>query len=72
MVVVLEALVVLAVFGAVAVGLVKLAKRVRRRGIGDVVFGVADEIWHPAGHDTRIEVKVQEERVAPSQSPSDK
>jgi hypothetical protein len=71
MVVALEALVVVAVFAAIAVGLVKLAKRVRRRGIGDVVFGVADEIWHPAGHDTRVEVRVQEERVTPAPLPSD-
>lgn len=62
----LGAVVVVAVFAAVAAGLVLLARRVRRRGIGDVVFGVADEIWHPAGHDTRIEVRVREERGTPS------
>lgn len=71
MLVALEALAVVVVFAAIAVGLVKLAKRVRRRGIGDVVFGVADEIWHPAGHETRVEVRVLTERVTPAPSPSD-
>ncbi len=61
----------LAAFGGVLGGLVWLASRVRSRGIGDVVMGPLEEIWHPTGHRARIEIREQEERAAPSQSPSD-
>jgi hypothetical protein len=68
----LALLVVLAGFGAVMAGLAWLAARVRRRGIGDAVMGPFDEIWHPAGHQTRLEIRVQDERVPPRTSPSDR
>jgi hypothetical protein len=53
------------------VGLVWLASRVRARGIGNAVLGPLEEIWHPEAHQKRIEVRVQEERVSPTRSPSD-
>ncbi|SCG74484.1 hypothetical protein [Micromonospora humi] len=42
-----------------------LAARVRSRGVGDNVMGPFEEIWHPAAHRYRAEIKVHEERVAP-------
>lgn len=61
----------LAVFGGVLVGLVRLGSRVRRRGIGDAVMGPLEEMWHPAGHRARVEVRVQEELAIPAPSPGD-
>ncbi|MET7377157.1 hypothetical protein [Micromonospora arida] len=37
-----------------------LASRVRRRGIGGEVMGSFEEMWHPAAHRFRAEVRVQE------------
>ncbi len=68
----LAAVVVLAGFGLVLSALAWLGSRVRRRGIGDLVMGPFDEIWHPAAHLTRIEIQAQEERAAPMPSPSDR
>ncbi|MCZ7435821.1 hypothetical protein O7598_05385 [Micromonospora sp. WMMC241] len=48
-----------------------LAARVRRRGVGDNVMGPFEEIWHPAAHRYRAEVKVHEERVVPLPSAGD-
>ncbi|MDI5940349.1 MULTISPECIES: hypothetical protein [Micromonospora] len=48
-----------------------LAARVRRRGIGDNVMGPFEEIWHPAAHRFRTEIKVHEERMVPLPSPGD-
>ncbi len=48
-----------------------LAARVRRRGIGDNVLGPFEEIWHPAAHRYRAEVKVHEERLVPMPSAGD-
>ncbi|MET8548515.1 hypothetical protein [Micromonospora zamorensis] len=42
-----------------------LASRVRRRGIGGEVMGPFDEIWHPAAHRFRSEIRVQDARVVP-------
>ncbi|MEU8328507.1 hypothetical protein [Micromonospora sp. NPDC048839] len=42
-----------------------LASRVRRRGIGGEVMGPFEEIWHPAAHRFRAEIRVQDERVVP-------
>ncbi|TDC39956.1 hypothetical protein E1211_02595 [Micromonospora sp. 15K316] len=48
-----------------------LAARVRRRGIGDNVMGPFEEIWHPAAHRFRAEIKVHEERMVPLPSAGD-
>jgi len=47
-----------------------LAQRLRRRRGGDV-RGSFEEIWHPAAHLTRIEIREQVERKAPSPAPGD-
>jgi hypothetical protein len=65
----------LAVVGGFAVimgGLTLLGSRIRRRGLGGAVMGPFDEIWHPAAHQSHIEVQTQEDRVTPSPSPDDR
>ncbi|WP_430498769.1 hypothetical protein ACQRWP_27210 [Micromonospora trifolii] len=42
-----------------------LASRVRRRGIGGEVMGPFEEMWHPAAHRFRAEIRVQETRTVP-------
>ena len=42
-----------------------LASLVRRRGIGGEVMGPFEEMWHPAAHRFRAEVRVQETRTVP-------
>jgi hypothetical protein len=62
---------VLLVVGCLAGVLALLAwrgSRVRRRGVGGDVMGPFDEIWHPAAHRFRAEIKVYEERVVPPRS----
>lgn len=64
----------LVVFGGFAVllgGIAWLGTRARRRGIGGGLMGPIDEVWHPAAHQARVEVKVQSERMAPNPSPDD-
>jgi hypothetical protein len=51
-------------------GLVLLASRIRRRGIGDTVMGPFDEVWHPTAHRAHIEIREQEERTTPAPTPS--
>jgi hypothetical protein len=64
-------LVVLSGFTLVMCGLLWLARRVRRKGIAFV--GPADELFHPAAHQARLENEVQEERISPSvPTPDDK
>jgi hypothetical protein len=48
-----------------------LARRVRRRGVGDRVAGPFDEIWHPSGRHTHTEVQEARERVVPAPVPDD-
>ncbi|WBB75053.1 hypothetical protein O7602_05865 [Micromonospora sp. WMMD1128] len=55
----------------VLVFLAWLAARVRRRGIGDNVMGPFEEIWHPAAHRFRAEIRVHDERVVPLPSAGD-
>jgi hypothetical protein len=43
---------------AIAVGLVWLGRRVRRRGVGGEVMGPFEEIWHPAAYRARMELEV--------------
>ncbi|MFE0528527.1 hypothetical protein ACFW0V_13090 [Micromonospora parva] len=42
-----------------------LASRVRRRGIGSEVMGPFEEMWHPAAHRFRAEIRVHETRTVP-------
>jgi hypothetical protein len=61
-----------AAYFAVAVGtLVWLAARVRRRAIGGAIMAPVEEIFRPTAHESRIEVEVQNERMAPMPSPED-
>lgn len=62
---VLAVLLVVGGVGAVLALLTWMAARVRRRGIGGDVMGPFDEIWHPAAHRFRAEIRVHEERVVP-------
>ena len=64
-------LVVLAAVFVILGGLARLAARARRRGISGSVLGTFDEMFHPAAHESRIEVQVQIERKAPLPSPDD-
>ncbi|MFG2048376.1 hypothetical protein ACGFIW_13215 [Micromonospora sp. NPDC048935] len=43
-----------------------LGARVRRRGVGADVMGPFEEIWHPAAHRFRAEIRVQEARLLPT------
>ncbi|HET8661943.1 MAG TPA: hypothetical protein VFM55_23495 [Micromonosporaceae bacterium] len=52
-------------------GLVWLGSRIRRRGVGGEVMGPVDEIFHPSAHRFRVEIRVQEERMAPMPAPGD-
>jgi hypothetical protein len=61
----------IAIAGILLAGLPWLAARVRRRGLGGSPLTALDEIWHPAAHDARIRIEVQDERVAPAPSPGD-
>ena len=67
----LAILAIFTAFAAVLGGLVWLASRARRRGIGGSVMGVFDEIYRPNSHRARIEIQVQNERMLPVISPSD-
>ena len=58
----------LAIYAAVLGGLVWI----RRRGRGSSLMQPFDEIWHPAAHQARIDVEVQQERPAPSPLPGDR
>jgi hypothetical protein len=68
------ALGVLVLAGALALllaGLAWLGRRARRGGTTGSVISIFDEIWHPARHETHIEVQRQVERRAPSALPGD-
>ncbi|MGW3892992.1 hypothetical protein ACWD69_30325 [Micromonospora chokoriensis] len=65
MVDVLIPLVVAACVAAILGILTWLGARVRRRGIGGEVMGPFEEMWHPAAHRFRAEIRVQEARTVP-------
>ena len=65
-------LVLAAGLAAVLGALTWLGRRVRRRGAGGELMGPFEEIWHPAAHHYRQEIRTYEERAAPSPSPDDK
>ncbi|MBQ1051854.1 hypothetical protein KBX50_25755 [Micromonospora sp. C51] len=68
---VLVFLVVIACLAAILGALAWLGVRVRRRGVGGEMMGPFEEIWHPAAHRSRAEIRVQEERAVPTPSPDD-
>ena len=48
-------------------GLVWLARRVRRSGVGARLMGPIDEIYNPGAHRSRQEIQIQDQRMeAPS------
>ena len=53
-------------FAAVLGGLVWFAAKARRSGVAGRVMGVAEEIWHPAAHEHRIEIQQHEQRLLPT------
>jgi hypothetical protein len=55
----------------VAAGLVRLGRRVRRRGVGGEDMGPFEEIWHPAAHRARLRSRCRKERIVPLPSPDD-
>jgi hypothetical protein len=65
---------VVGLFGVVLGGLVLLARRVRRRGVGGgySLMGPFEEMWHPGGLDARLQTGTEEERPAPMPSPGDR
>jgi hypothetical protein len=51
----------------ILVGLVWLARRVRRSGAGARLMGPIDEIYNPGAHRSRQEIQIQDQRMeAPS------
>ncbi|GLY96171.1 hypothetical protein [Actinoplanes sp. NBRC 103695] len=64
--IVLTILVVTAVFGAVLLALVWLARRVRRSGSAAHVMGPIDLIYNPGAARWRPEVEQHEQRIEPS------
>jgi hypothetical protein len=64
-------LLVVAGLGAVMFVLVRLGRRVRRRGTSLAVISHADEIFRPATHHARAEVQLQAERRLPPSSADD-
>jgi hypothetical protein len=61
-------------FGVVLGGLVLVARRVRRRGVGGgySLMGPFEELWHPGALDARLEISTQEEGPAPTPSSGDR
>jgi hypothetical protein len=68
----LGAFLVLALFAAVLGPLAWIRARVRKRGLGDGMLGVFEEMWHPAAHRALRETRHQVERPAPAPLPGDR
>jgi len=68
---ILAALGVGALYGVLVGGLAWIGVRARRRRVGSDVLGAFDEIWHPAGHRHRVEVRQHDQRVEPAPAPGD-
>jgi len=64
---VLALLIVIGSLAAILIGLIWLARRVRRSGVGARLMGPIDEIYNPGAHRSRQEIQVQDQRMeAPS------
>ncbi|MFC3504866.1 hypothetical protein ACFOOK_28405 [Micromonospora krabiensis] len=64
-------LMVVGCVAAIAGGLGWLGSRARRRGVGGEVMGPFEEMWHPAAHRYRAEVRQHEQHEAPRPSADD-
>jgi hypothetical protein len=64
-------LTLVAVLGAICWGLLRLAARVRRRGVGRELMGPIDLIYRPHTHQINIEMQTQEERMVETPSPGE-
>lgn len=64
-------LIVVVGFALIMWGLARWAARARRLGIGTSVMSTVDELFHPAQHQTHLEILVQDERVARKVLPGD-
>lgn len=58
-------------FAAILGGIAWLAARIRRRGLGGAFMGPFEEIYHPAAHQARQEIRTHEERTVPVASADD-
>jgi hypothetical protein len=67
----LTPLAIFATFSLILAGLWWLASSLRRRH-GSAVMGPFEEIWHPAAHSARIEVRQQVELPAPELTPRER
>lgn len=63
--------VVLLAYVLIAVLLVALGRRVRRSGRGGDALGPFEELWHPAAHRARVEVRTHDSRQEAAPSPGD-
>ncbi len=68
---VLPFLIVAGGYGVVMGCLAWLGSRARR-GVGGEVMGPVEEIFHPAAHHFRPEIRAAEERMAPNPSADDR
>jgi hypothetical protein len=66
------ALVVLAFFAAALAPLAWIRNRARRRGLGDGMMSVFEEMWHPGAARALRETRHQDERPAPAPLPGDR
>ena len=62
---------ILAVFAVVVAGFGWLAARARRRGVGGSMVAIADEVFRPTAHRSRIVIEAREEQAAPAPSPGE-
>jgi len=60
-----------AVLAAICGGLLWLAARVRRRGVGRELMGPVDLLYRPHTHEINIEMQTQEERMVETPSPGE-
>jgi hypothetical protein len=58
-------------FAATLGGLWWIARRAGGRAVSGAVAGPFEEIWHPAAHRARVEIRIQDERIAPDAQPGD-
>lgn len=67
----LVVIVVLLAYALVMLLLTALGRRVRRSGRGGDVLGPFEELWHPAAHRARVDVRTHDSRQEPAPSPGD-
>jgi len=65
-------LIVIGSLVVILAGLVWLARRVRRSGVGARLMGPIDEVYNPGAHRSRQEIEVQEQRMEAPSSADDR